>query len=214
MAIVRDPKLDKAQVRAFAFKVLRRVHGLGAKTQTIDDIESELWVAWCIACDRYSAEGGAAFSTYLYSGMRRHINRWIEKNFERFHEETIAASLDAQVFSDENGELGSQVGHLVADPQMTQDEAYQRENCFAYALSRVSPRAGQFLKFLKEHPPELMERMKDLEAKAEYAKEQGVNYAMPHRLTSSMILDFMGASRVERKQIMDEVTQIGQLISQ
>ncbi|NKL08326.1 hypothetical protein GFL39_26000 [Rhizobium leguminosarum bv. viciae] len=214
MAIVRDPKLDKAQVRAFASKVLRRVHALGAKTQTIDDIESELWVAWCIACDRYNAEAGAAFSTYLYAGMRRHINRWIEKNFERFHEETIAASLDADVELDGQEGRGSQIGQLVADPNMTQDEAYQRENCFAYALSRVSPRAGQFLKFLKDHPPELIQSMKDLEAKAAYAKECGVNYAMPHRLTSSMILDFMGASRVERKQIMDEVTQIGQLISQ
>ena len=212
MAIKRDPKLDKAQVKSFAYKVLKRVHALGAKTQTIDDVESELWIAWCIACDRYDAEGGAAFSTFLYSGMRRHINRWIEKNFERFHEETVAASLDGQMDLGADGE-GSQLGQLVADTAERQDERYQRENCFTYALTRVSPRAGQFLKFLKDHPPELITMMKDLEAKAAFAKQQGVSYAMPHRITSSMLFDFMGASRVERKQIMDEVTQIGHLIS-
>ncbi|MBD9511664.1 hypothetical protein IB265_33450 [Ensifer sp. ENS10] len=213
MAIKRDPKLDKAQVESFAYKVLKRVHALGAKSQTIDDVKSELWIAWCIACDRYSAEGGASFSTFLYSGMRLHINRWIEKNFERFHEETVAASLDAQVDLGEEGQ-GSEIGQMVADTSERQDERYQREDCFAYALTRLSPRAGQFLKFLKDHPPELMVMMKDLEAKAAFAKQQGVTYAQPQRITSSMLFDFMGASRVERKQIMDEVTQIGHLISQ
>ncbi|OWZ90470.1 hypothetical protein B9J07_28200 [Sinorhizobium sp. LM21] len=213
MAIKRDPKLDNAQVKSFAYKALKRVHALGAKSQTIDDVESELWIAWCIACDRYDAEAGAAFSTFLYKGMRLHINRWIEKNFERFHEETVAASLDAQVDHGEDGQ-GAEIGELVADTAERQDERYQREDCFAYALTRLSPRAGQFLKFLKDHPPELVKMMKDLEAKAAFAKQQGVTYAQPHRITSSMLFDFMGASRVERKQIMDEVTQIGHLISQ
>lgn len=209
MAIVRDPKNDKAQVKAFAYKVLKRVHALGAKTQTVEDIEGELWVAWCLACERYNPEGGASFKTFLYQGMRMHINRWIEKSFERFHDETTAISIDASHHDAEDTTLGE----VIPDSGLRQDEEFQREDCFNYALTRVSDRAGQFLKFLKDHPPELMERMKDLEAKAAYAKEIGASYAMPHRLTSSMIFDFMGASRVERKQIMEEVTQIGQLIS-
>lgn len=214
MAITRDPKLDKAQIRAFAYKVLRRVHALGARTQTVDDIESELWVAWCIACDRYDPAGGASFSTYLYAGMRLHINRWVEKNFERFHGETIAASLEASYGSeDAQAANGASLGEVIADTNDRQDQEYERENCFEYALTRVSDRAQMFLKFLKDHPPELVERMKDIEAKAAYAKERGVSYATPNRLTSTMIFDFMGATRVERKQIMDEVTQIGRLIS-
>lgn len=209
MAFVRDPKEDRAQVRSFAHKALRRIHALGAKTQTLDDVEGELWVAWCIACERYDPAGGAAFKTFLYQGMRMHINRWIEKSFERFHDETLAISLDAT-----HGDADdTTIGEVIPDTSMRQDEDFQREDCFAYALTRVSERSGQFLRFLKENPPELIERMKDLDAKAKYAKEIGASYATPQRLTSSMIFDFMGASRAERKQIMDEVTQIGRLIS-
>ena len=210
MPITRNPKDDKAQVKAFAYKVLRRVHALGAKTQTIEDIESELWVAWCIAAEKFDPAGGASFKTFLYQGMRLHINRWIEKSFERFHDETIAASLEAGSPDDANR---GTFGEVVADTKERQDQAFQREDCFQYALTRVSDRAGMFLKFLRDNPPELMNRMKDLEAKAKHAREIGASYAMPHRLTSSMIFDFMGASRVERKQIMEEVTQIGRLIS-
>jgi hypothetical protein len=212
--IKRDPKLDRPQVKAFAYKVLKRVHALGAKSQTLDDIEGELWIAWCLACDRFDPTAGAAFKTFLYRGMRLHINRWIEKTFERFHDETVAASLEASYGSEEaSGANGSTLGEVIADTAERQDETFQKENCFAYALTRVSDRAKLFLTFLKDNPPELMVRMRDLEAKAAHAKELGVSYAMPHRITSAMIFDFMGASRVERKQIMDEVTQIGRLIS-
>jgi DNA-directed RNA polymerase specialized sigma subunit len=214
MTQYRDPKESRAQIKAFAHKVLRRVHSLGARTQTLDDVEGELWVAWCLACERFNPEAGCAFSTYLYTGMRRHINRWIEKNFERFHDETVAASLDASYGSEmsEDGS-GSTLGEAVADTHMRQDQEYEQKDCFAYALTRLSDRAKMFLTFLKDHPPELMAQMKDLEAKAKHAKELGVTYAMPNRLTSFMIFDFMGATRVERKQIMDEVAQVGQLIS-
>lgn len=210
--IKRDPKLDRQQIKAFAYKVLRRVHALGARSVQIEDIESELWVAWCLACDAYSETGGASFKTFLYGGMRNHINRWVEKNFERNHAETVAASLDMTMGGEESEARGT-LGDAVADSHDRQDEIYQREDCFAYALTRVSDRAKMFLTFLKDNPPELMSRMKDLEAKAAFAKEIGASYAMPHRITTAMIFDFMGASRAERKSIMDEVTQIGRLIS-
>ncbi len=210
--IKRDPKLDSKTIKAFAYKVLKRAHALGARTVLFEDVESELWVAWCLACDAYKNDGGAAFSTFLYRGMRVHINRWIEKNFERNHAETIAASLDMPVGSSDS-ETRQTLGDLTADTHEVHDATYQREDCFAYALTRVSNRAQMFLTFLKDNPPELMVAMKDLEAKAAHAKEIGACYAMPSRITTAMIFDFMGASRAERKQIMDEVTQIGRLIS-
>lgn len=212
--IKRDPKLDKGQIKSFAFKVLKRVHALGARSVLLEDIESELWVAWCLSCDAYSENGGAAFETFLYRGMRLHINRWVEKNFERNHAETIAASLDMKMGGEGADNTGTNsLGDVIPDPHERQDERFQREDCFAYAMTRLSSRSQMFLSFLKDTPLELMERMKDLEAKAAYAKEIGACYAMPSRITSSIIFDFMGASRVERKQIMDEVTQIGRLVS-
>jgi DNA-directed RNA polymerase specialized sigma24 family protein len=208
--IKRDPKLDRSQIKAFAYKVLKRVHALGARSVLLEDVESELWVGWCLACDAYDDNGGASFKTFLYTGLRNHINRWVEKNFERNHAETVAASLDLQIGDDSSD---GTLGDIIGDTGIRHDEAFQREDCFAYAMTRLSSRSQMFLTFLRDNPPELIERMNDLQAKAAYAKEIGACYAVPKRVTSAIIFDFMGASRVERKQIMDEVSQIGRLIS-
>lgn len=210
----RDPKESTKQINSFASKVLRRLHQLGARTHTLDDVKQELWVAWCKACEAYKPEGGASFSTFLTNGMRLHINRYVEKNFERFHDETIALSLEAHG-SDGQGEGSQEANRLsdtVADKTPLQSEELERESCFAYALSRLSPRAVQFVTILKDQPKELIEEVRRLEEKSHYAKERGITYPTAHRLTSPMIFDFMGASRNERKQIMDEVQQIGALI--
>lgn len=209
----RDPKESTKQINAFAAKVLRRLHQLGARTHSLDDVKQELWIAWCKACEAYRPEGGASFSTFLTNGMRLHINRYVEKNFERFHDETIALSLDQRGTGGEFvGSEDALLGDAIADSAPLQNVEYDNENCFAYALTRLSPRAKQFVTILKDQPKELIEEVRRLEEKSEYAKERGITYATAHRLTTPMIFDFMGASRTERKQIMDEVQQIGALI--
>jgi hypothetical protein len=202
------------QIHSFAVKVLRRLHGLGAKTHSLDDVKQELAIAWCKACEAYRPEGGASFETFLTNGMRLHINRYIEKNFERFHDETIALSLEGGSRSDESGgaNISGSLSEVVADTAPLQNVEVENENCFAYALTRLSPRAAQFVTILKDQPKELIEEVRRLEDKSEYARERGITYATAHRLTTPMIFDFMGASRNERKQIMDEVQQIGALI--
>lgn len=210
----RDPKESTKQINAFAFKVLRRLHQLGARSQTIDDVKQELWFAWCKACEAYSPEGGASFSTFLTNGMRRHINRYVEKNFERFHDETVALSLDQRGHDPAAGGNNPEgtLADVVADQAPLHSAEIENENCFAYALTRLSPRAAQFVTILKDQPRELIDEVRRLEDKSDYAKERGITYATAHRLTTPMIFDFMGASRNERKQIMDEVQQIGALI--
>lgn len=209
----RDPKESTKQIDSFAPRVLRRLHLLGAKTHTLDDVKQELWLAWCKACEAYKPDGGASFSTFLTKGMRLHINRYVEKNFERFHDETIALSLEGHSPAGAGGEnAGGRLSDVVADTAPPQSAEFENEDCFSYALTRLSPRAAKFVTILKEQPPELLDEVRRLEQKAEYAKERGITYATAHRLTSSMIFDFMGASRNERKQIMDEVQQIGALI--
>ena len=209
----RDPKESTKLINNFAHKVLSRLHKLGARTHTLDDVKQELWIAWCKACEAYKPEGGASFSTFLTNGMRLHINRYVEKNFERFHDETIALSLDAHGHDGSSeGDTANKLSDTVADTAPLPNVEFERENCFAYALTRLSPRAAQFVTILKDQPQELIEEVRRLEEKSQYAKERGITYATAHRLTTPMIFDFMGASRNERKQIMDEVQQIGALI--
>lgn len=208
MGIKRDPKLDEKQISAFAYKVLKRVHALGAKSQTIDDIKSELWIAWCIACENYDPNGGASFSTYLYSGMRLHINRWVEKSFTRFHGETIAFSLDAPL-----GEEGSSLSEIVPSHGELQSDAVERESCYDFVMSRLSERAKTYVSLLKDTPQEVSEQIQALDAKRAHARSLGITAPVPTDINSAILFDLMGASRFERQSIMNEIRNISDLVS-
>jgi RNA polymerase sigma factor (sigma-70 family) len=205
----RDPKESKAQISAFARKVLRRIHALGGRSHTLEDVEQELWMAWVKACAGFKPEAGAAFSTYLFTGMRLHINRYIHNTFERFHGETIALSLDMTVDDAE----GSTIAEAVPDQQDSAHTELERSDNFAFAMSKLSPRARQFLTFLKDQPSELLDEVKRLEIKSEYARSRGVACVVPQRLASSIVLDFMGCSRAERAKILAEVHEMGERLS-
>lgn len=209
----RDPKQSRAQVRSFAVKVLKRLHALGAASHTLDDVEQELWLAWCTACERYDPAAGTKFSTFLFNGMRLHINRYVEKNFERFHDQTTALSLDYSEDGGDEGGRNASFSESVADPNDTPDVVSDRERNFAYAMTRLSPRAQQFITILKDQPQEILNEVRRLDDKAEHAKKAGLTYANPHRLASFIVFDFMGASRFERKKILDEVQNLGELLT-
>lgn len=204
----RDPKESKAQIDAFAHKVLRRLKSLGAASHTLDDVQQELWVAWCKACEAYDPQMGASFKTFLYLGMQRHINRYVETHFERFHGQTVALSLDATV---EDG--GETFASVVPDQGALQDAVLEQESNFAYAMSRLSPRAQKFLAIVREQPEGIIQEFRKFESKSEYAKQQGIHFAAPQRLASWLIFDLMGVSRPDRKLILDEITQLGEKLT-
>lgn len=211
MSVRQDLKASEGQVSSFAYKVLQRLHALGAKSHTLDDVKQELWIAWCLARDTYSEEGGASFRTYLHTGMQRHINRYIEKNFERFHGFTTAISLDAPASRDEDN--GITVGEVVPCSAVGAEELYMQRRNLELAKSMVSPRARIFLTILNDQPPELMAEVLLLVKKAEYGRGINMGYAQPVRLTAAMIFDLMNAGRMERTRILSEVTKIGDRIS-
>lgn len=207
-----DMKDSKAQVRRFATKALRRCHALGAASVTLNDVEQECWVAWCLARDAYDASRGVPFAPFFHRGMIRHVNRWISKNFERFYEGTVAVTLDAPVASSD-GDLDT-LGAILADEQaIDMERELSRRGSYNLALERLSPRAADFVRLLEEQPEELLQSYRKLEAKAQHAREMGCAYNRPSRLTAAMIFDVLGASRYERGRIIEEVSQIGDLLS-
>lgn len=196
-----DPKASERTINSFAYKVLQRVHALGARSVQRDDVIQELWCAWCKARDCFNPEAGASFNTFLHRVMRQHVNKWIEKDFERFHDQTTALSLDAQ-----NGEEGGATlvdivpGHDIAvEDQMIASSNYE------YAQMHLSNRAGVFLKIMAEQPQALLEQVRLLEHKAEHAKRTNIPYAQSSGITSSMIFDLMDAGSYERTQLLREV---------
>lgn len=205
-----DPKDSEKQIKSFAWKVLRRLHAAGARTLQLEDIEGELWLAWCIACERYNSQAGASFKTFLHRGMQLHINRWSEKHVERRHAEVVAYGFDHTVSSD-RGQMdnGHTLGEMLADENAITDEDFSNGQSLAYVKSRLSPRAALFVQILNDQPQELLDEVLRLEDKAAYAKsERNITVNLNHRLTYVMILDLMGASRNERRQILEEVAEV------
>jgi len=200
----RDPKESKAQIRAFAYKVLRRIHALGGKTTSLEDVEQELWIAWCKACEAYDEKGGASFKTFLHIGMVRHINRYVQNNFERLHGETVALSLEAPMGDDD----GATLAEAVPDTAERQDTKLIEEDVRERVMRRLTPRARQFVQILHDQPIELVRELDKFKEKQKVAREVGVQFSAPRRLTSWMVFDLMGASRTERTAIMREIEAV------
>jgi len=196
-----DPKDSAAQVKSFAIKVQRRLLAAGAASHSLEDVEQELWVAWCKACESFSPTGGASFSTYLHLGMQRHINRYVLNNVTRRHPEVLAASLDL----DPTGEGEMTLGDIIPSDELTPEEEVSRKWSYELAISSLSPRSRAFVEILSNQPSAILNEARALEAKSDYAKSIGRTVPVSRRLTTSMIFDLMDASRGERRAIMNEI---------
>ena len=206
------PQDSEKAITSFAYRVLRRLKAAGAHTFDLDDVKQELWLAWAKACDEFDPNLGVKFSTFLYRGMRMHINRWVENNVDRRHDEVIAYSVDASF--DTDGEGSGTLADVLPSDDPIQDVNLEHESSFRHALTMLSPRAAQFVTLLKDQPIELLEQVRLMEVKSEYARERGIVSPVARRLTSSMIFDLMAAGRTERAKIMTEVEKVGALLAQ
>lgn len=205
-----DPTESRKLVKSFSNRVMRRLIAAGAPMHIREDVEQELWIAWCKARDTYDETRQVLFSTYLYGGMKQHINRWAEKNVARRHAEVIALSLDAPAGEDENGSLMDVLPS--ADP--APDAQIEAQSYWEYATRRLKPRAKLFITLLRDPPAELLEQAKQLEAKASYARSNGKHLVMSGGVTTSLIFDLMGAGKNERIRISDQIKKAGEKSAQ
>lgn len=195
-----DPTASAKTIRSFAYRVLRRVHALGARSVTLDDVEQELWCAWCSARDVHDPER-SSFNTLLHLKMRQHVNKWIETSFERFHEGTVALSLDASSDTESDATLGEAIP---SDEVSAETRVLWRSN-YDHAIEELSPRAATYLRLLSEQPPELMDEVLKMGFKIEVGTKMKIKTGQPARLTSSILFDLMDAARSERSSIMAEL---------
>jgi DNA-directed RNA polymerase specialized sigma24 family protein len=204
-----DHRASERMIKKFGHQVLRRVRALGANGVSLEDVEQELWIAWCVAADKWSPDGGCSFATYLTTGMRRHANRWILDNFERFHDQTTALSLDSGGPMSRAGtdEMDSVLGDIVPDQHMQAEELVIRASVRRAVMADLSLPARQMLNILENPPDEVMLEFGRLEAKAKWAQEIGAVYPRPSRLTRRMVCDLMGLTRTQREQVLAEIEQ-------
>ncbi|MER9176276.1 hypothetical protein NKH72_22110 [Mesorhizobium sp. M0955] len=206
-----DNKESQRLVKRLAAKVMRRLLSAGCPGHIREDIEQEMWVAWCIARDSYDETKGASFKTYAHNGIMLHINRWAEKHVARRHAEVIAKSLDAPLGDEADG--GS-LGDIVACDKASPDEAVLENDHWSFAMKHLLPKDRQFMNILRNQPPELIEEVRKLEAKAEYARSQGYSLVVPHVVSTTMVFELMGIGRSERLKMAKRINNAGAKIQE
>lgn len=192
-----------------AWRVLRRCHAAGARSMQLEDILSELNLAWCIARERWNPETGVPFAAYLARGCWNHINRWVKGEIG---DATLAPySLDHTYGNGEDdGEVTLQ--NFVADTARPADEVLAEAQIREQALAKLSPRARQFYELLENPPPELIREIDAVAARAAYARSRGINAIAPP--IAAQIIALMGCSETERTRIYSEIRAIGEVIQQ
>ena len=195
-------------IRWFASKALQRAMAAGIRGIQLDDFVQEATIAWLIACKHFDPTRGVPFIPYLKLGMQRHINRWLSD--ELGEAAMTPKSLDVTV-----GENGTtELGDLIADTSaISADELVIRKDVRARVLGLLSPRARRYLELLESPPPELLEEMNAILAKARLGRAMGLTRFEPVRVSSDLIFKLMGAPNHERQRIHREIEAAIQKVS-
>lgn len=200
-----DPKSVERLLHKFCNQVMRRLQAAAITTFQREDIMQELWIAWVIARKSYSADTNVPFVAYLSTGMKRHINRFIEKHAERFLAQTHALSLDYNPdngFEDANASLSETVPSAFGNTVDIEDNI-----AWEQAISMMSPQTQIFARLLKDTPSEICEQVIHLREKSKHGRAMGVPSSDPMRVTSRMIFDLLGCTVVQRRKIIAEITE-------
>lgn len=195
-------------IKRAAGRFLRRARAAGASTVTVDDIVSELSVAWCMARDGWNPQFNVPFGAYLARGMINHINRFLKKEIGAA--QFAPYSTNARFQEDDDTELGD----MLASREVSQEQFLIEKLSWERAVGELSPRAKRFIELLESPPPELYEQVTALQARAIYARERGIDSFAVKGVTGGLVLDFMGASRTERTAIYKEIKILARKVSQ
>lgn len=204
-----DHKESVEMIRRLGWAIARRLHGNGATSMTNEDVEQELWCVWCRARDTFDPTLGVPFKAYFLEGVRMSrlaINRKMHKRID----EERAKSLDTPIGNDD--ENTTSLLDLIASDDPSVEAKMAEETHIAWALTKLSDRAACFLKLLYEQPPELLDQMLCLKARAEYAKEIGAQNILISQITTSFVFRLMDADRPERTKILSELRTLSEKV--
>jgi len=211
----RDYKYSEPAIKRLARKVVhRRLAAFGAAhSDTIRDIEQELALVWLNAVEKYDPEGGASFLTYLHNGMIRHVNRYIEKQYER--QPTTGyntVSFDAGIYGD-GSENDITYEEVIADGAPSAATEIEQLSCYNLVMRNLSDRAKLFVQILRDQPPELLKALDEITEKAKYAKSLGFSHPVARRISAHMVFTIMSAEPDERHKIIKEIRGLTKSVS-
>jgi RNA polymerase sigma factor (sigma-70 family) len=186
-----------------ARKVQRRLWSAGARSVDVQEIVQELSVAWCKARDGFDPGQNVKFSTYLVRTMYNHINAWVKDELGEAH--LAAVKLD-QPSCDDGDNYHEFIGDNALEPAV---DTIIREDLRELVYDSLSARARQFIQWLENPPVELLQTLRAMWARAEFAKQRGLPAPpVPGRITSSMVFQLMACPPYERRTIYAEIAQV------
>lgn len=197
MTVDTSFKANERYIRSFAGKVLRRARAAGLRCVDLEDIVQECAIAWMKAAESYSAEHGASFRTYLFNGMRLHINRWFDQIMKNDGQTGI--SLDATLFEDEVSL------HEAIPSDIDVHQEVEGRQFYEKVKARLSERARIFVELLVNPPVELFQIVDARQAKAQFARSMNISTFAATNVQFSLIFDLMDAKAAERAAIRREV---------
>lgn len=206
-AFSTDYNLVHRLIKHTASRVMRRLAAMKVTEFDFDDVVGELNIAWCKARDKYDPNLGIPFPAYLQRGMFNHINRLIDNLAKERH-----LSIDGDEGLDGPG-LNDHHEYL-ADDKESQHMALERKDMREHVLKRLSPSARRFVELLESPPPEVLDQVRALEARTNYAKSRGIHAIMSPGITSNLIFTIMDLTRSERARVMIEVKQLSKVVNQ
>ncbi|NIH77460.1 RNA polymerase sigma factor (sigma-70 family) [Ochrobactrum sp. P20RRXII] len=197
----RNPLESEAQIKRFAWKVLRRFRGAGHASLTHDDLVQELWVAWVKANQSFDGQYGVPFAAYLHRVMQNHINDFASKEITQRHSEVIAVSLDKPMSED-----GGSIGEIIPDTQDGQDVELEQRNSLEAVLKALSGPAQAFVSMMIDPPEEVQMELRMIEARNSYASSRKIAGALPTMLSERIVFDLLCIeSRAQREGILHEI---------
>ena len=157
-------------IRWFAAKALRRALAAGVRGVQLDDFVQEATIAWLVAVKHFDPTKGVPFIPYLKLGMQRQINRWLQGEITQ----CLEASYSLDHTDEELGPKAAKFEEFVENGDAPIDEELIRKDTRDKVLALLSPRARRYLELLENPPPELLEEMRALVAKAKIGRAMGI----------------------------------------
>jgi len=190
----------------------RRLFAAGAASVQLEDIVSEMGIAFCVARDRWKPEFEVPFGAYLTNGISHHINRWAQGQINQ--SQMAPYTLDAADSSDEEGLADSDaLSFDIASQQPDAEQMLIEKKARERAYRRMSPMTAKFVELLDSPPPELYRELEALRQRSEYARSRGVNSTFAKNIGAPLIFDFMGCNRVDRVKIYQELKRLAAKVS-
>lgn len=146
---------------------------------TLDDLVQEAAIAFVKACEGYSSDKGAEFSTYFYQAAQRRLWRVVSKSAKGFS----TVSLD-----DHRGEEGRELHEAVPDDAPTPERRIEERQAFESALEGLSPLARTVF-VLSVEPDEIVRgEFEAFQARQRFGLEQGISRVVPADITPTFVM--------------------------